>query len=215
MKRNIIIIIAIIVLIGIAVGAIFFLQNDSSEDDTGTSQAEQSGSVQSEVFNVAATSGSAFVATMNGTTTDGTTYTATIQYDGNQNSYYVGTFQDEQFELYALEQRFITCSQGQCIESPVASSGIPISSDQYEYSEEDVNAYREGALFLGNQNCPAGTCKVWGIEREGYSGKLFVDSSGRISRAEWNGAEGSFSIDYEYRDVIITPPENVLTIPNV
>lgn len=187
--------------------------DDDSDESTETSQNETN-EEGSPTFSPLATNAESFEAKMVGTTADGQNYTATIEFDGQDNSHYYGDFgTDQTFEVFSLNGRTIFCSENACFENPSEATSSPVTSDQYEYSDEDLTAYRDGANYVGEQSCPAGTCDVWEVTREGYTGKFFVDSNGRISKAEWTGAEGNFSLEYAYKTIVITEPENVQTFP--
>jgi hypothetical protein len=164
------------------------------------------------MFNVASTLGESFTASMTGTTED-KTYSATIEYDGMGNGHYVGQFDEGSYELYILGERYVICSENQCIETPNFSDASPIDATAFEFSEEDLNSYRDSALYKGTETCPDGTCDVWEISIEEYSGKLYVTEDGRISKATGAAAGGTFEIVYTYEEVTITPPENIQTIP--
>lgn len=209
MKRNILIGIIVALLVsGGAVGAYFIFKSDSNELSESSESSEASNEESSAIFNPLPTVGVAFVATVNGTTSDGDIYTAVIRHDAKGNTHYEGSYGDSEIDMYQINGKNIICSNGTCIVTPTVES-TPITSDQYEYNEEDYNELKNIAEYAGRENCKSGTCDVWQINEANSTGKLFIDSGGRVDRAEWTSPDGSFSIDYEYQDVQIKEPDNV------
>lgn len=218
MSRNVLLaIIAIVIVLG-GIGA-YVVSNKDNQSNDSTEQASDDGATGEQqndndnepVFSAKATAGEPFVATMSGTANE-SSIAATIRYDGKGNSHYSGVSNGETSEFYNIDGQYIFCSEGQCFASPT-STGLPISSDQYEYDDEDVSAWNEIAVYKGKQSCPAGSCDTWEVSQEGYVGTIFIAGDGRISRTNWVGEGSSMTMDYSYEDVTITAPENVQTIP--
>jgi hypothetical protein len=164
------------------------------------------------LFDLASTTNQSFTATITGTT-DGSTYNGTIEYDENGNSKYTGQSDGKEFELYLLGDRSIVCNEGQCIETNNTLGLAPVNREQYEISDEDLQSYQQSALYKGTVDCSAGTCDKWEVSVSDFTGTLLVDSEGRINQVSTEVEGGSYSIDYAYGDVTITPPENVISLP--
>ncbi len=159
------------------------------------------------VFNPLSTESSSYVAFVSGRTKDGKFYTATIEHDSNGNTHYQGTLGSDTFEIYQIDNKNIVCNKDTCIESP-GGDGSPIDEEQFEYNEQDYVEFKETAKYLGRDSCASGTCDTWEIEEDNNIGELFINAEGRVNRAEWEGSDGTFNIDYEYQDVQIEVPEN-------
>ena len=216
MNKKTIIIVAVLAVIGLGVGAYLLAKGDTdsnNNESTATSQNESSqASSETPDFSLASTTNESFTATITGTT-DGSTYNATIQNDGSGNSQYTGQLDGKKFELYILGNRNIVCNEGQCIETNNTLGLAPIDRDQYEISDEDLESYRQSAIYKGTVDCSAGTCDKWEISVSDFTGSLLVDSDGRINQVATDIEGGSYTIDYAYGDVTITPPENVISVP--
>lgn len=216
MGRNILIGILVALLIsGGAVGAYFIFKSDSEElaETSETSEdTRDSNNDSATSFSPLPTTGTSFVATMNGNTSDGASYTATIRHAENGNTHYEGTFGEDTFNMYFFDNRNIICSEGTCIATPTLDA-IPVSTDQYEYDEDDFDRFQDIAEHAGQESCNSGTCDVWRITDGEASGKILVASGGRVDSAEWQSPDGNFTIVYEYTDVQIELPADIIETP--
>lgn len=180
---------------------------------SGNNMVETELETNSQVFNTVPTAGLSFQANIDGTTLDGQTYNATVLHDAKGNSHLSGDVAEESFDLYSIDGRYIYCSNGDCIENPALSAPGPIGESSYILENEDLEQYRESAVNIGTADCGSNTCQIWERSEDSYTGRLYVDDSGLVKKAEWSGDEGNFVINYEYKEVNITPPENILTSP--
>ena len=215
-KKTLIITLVVLAIIGVGAGAYLLTREDSSSNNnesTETSQNEANqASSDAPAFNLASTANESFTATITGTT-DGSTYNATIEYDSNGDSKYTGQSNGKNFELYLLGDRNIVCNDEQCIETNNTLGLAPIDKDQYEISDEDLESYQQSALYKGTVDCSAGTCDKWEVSVSDFTGTLLVDSDGRINQVSTEVEGASYTIDYSYGEVTITPPENVISVP--
>ncbi len=217
-KKTLIIVLVVVAILGLGAGAYFLTSSDNesgNNEATETAQSELSeSSTDQPTFNPQSTVSESFTATMTGTS-DGETFTATIEYDGDNNSRYTGQANDKEFDLYLLGDRNIFCSDGQCLETPNSAGLVPVDKDQYEISEDDLASYQQSALYKGQVDCSAGTCDKWEVSVSTFTGSILVDSSGRINQVTTVSENSNYTIDYVYEEVVITPPENVKSIPSL
>ena len=216
-KKTLSIVLVVIAIIGIGAGAYFLFSGDSDSDNTESTTADsqtvaEQVASESPEFSLLSTTDDSFTATITGTT-DGNTYNATIEYDGNGDSKYSGQSDGKDFELYLLGNRNIFCNDGQCIETNNALGLTPVDSNQYEISDEDLTSYQQNALYRGTVDCSAGTCDKWEVSVSDFTGTLLVDSDRRINQVSTQLEGDSYTVDYSYGDVTITPPENVISVP--
>jgi uncharacterized protein YxeA len=216
MNKKLIIVLAIIAIAGIGLVAYLLTQNDNDSNNNVSDSSSPTETVKISTdtpeFSLASTTNKSFTATINGTTDD-QTYNATIKNDGLGNSQYTGQADGKEFELYVLGDRNIVCTDGQCIETSNTIGLSPIDQDQYEITDEDLENYRESALYKGTAECSAGTCEKWEVSVSEFTGTLLVDNDGRINQISTTVEGNTYTVDFTYEEVTITPPENVITIP--
>lgn len=186
--------------------------SNQTTDQTATINQAEQGSPE---FNITSTESVSFIAKMEGKTSEDESYEGQIEYDGEGNFFYSGSSGEEVFEFYSYEGRSIFCSNDSCFEGPSTTATLPFSQDQIDIDEDDVDDYRENASYIGSQACNSGTCDGWEIATGEYKGTLLINDSGRVDRANWQGPEGSFTINYSYEPVDFTLPENIQSIPAV
>ncbi|MDZ7786253.1 MAG: hypothetical protein U5L95_03990 [Candidatus Saccharibacteria bacterium] len=205
----------IVAVLGIGGSVAYFVtRNNGEESGSQTTAQEDEQSAESgdaPTFDPAATSGQDFVATMNGTTTEGEEFNGEIEYDSNGSTHFTGTTAGEQVEFYTTANRYVLCTAGNCFEYGDQSS-LPSTPD-YNYNEEDFSDFRDTANYQGRQSCPAGTCNVWEITEDGTTTTVFITDDQTVSQAKTSGTGGEFTITYEYRDVNISLPQNVQSVP--
>jgi hypothetical protein len=201
----------------LGVGAYFLTKSDNDSDNNESSATSQNETDQASTdtpkFNLASTINESFTATVTGTA-NGETFNATIKNDGEGNSQYSGQANNKEFDLYLLGDRNIICSDGNCIETSNTAGLAPIDRDQYEISDEDLESYQQSAVYKGTADCSAGTCEKWEVSVSEFTGTLLVDNNGRINQVSTVVEGGTYTIDYTYSEVIITPPENVISLPS-
>ena len=206
-----IIIVAIVTVIAIGGGIFVFIGSNRGDDTTTSSTTGTTNDSKKPAFAPKGTAGVSYVAKLSGTASD-TTLAANIEYDGEGNSHYVGTA-PESVEMYKIGSEYIICTNATCIATTTTSS--PTGSEQSTYSEEDVASWKNSAIYKGKQSCPAGSCDAWQVTQDSYTGTIFVARDGRVSRTIWKSDNSNMTIDLEYKDITITRPENVQTIPGM
>jgi hypothetical protein len=214
------------ILIGLLIGGViiaggaggYFLSqnNDNTSGNTNTSTNESSQSKSGEPeFRPVATEGQSFVATLSGQS-DGETINGTIEYDKNGNSKFRTTTSEGELEFYVIGEDTYSCTNGQCFKFSGSTDQNPLDLDDlnYNYSEDDVASFEDSARYLGQQPCPAGSCNVWRVTEGDYETDTYISTKdNRISQLLSRGENTEITIIYEYKDVVVTPPTNVQTLP--
>lgn len=206
-----IIIVAIVAVIAVGGGIFVFIGSNRDDDTTKSSTASTTDDSKKPIFAPRGTAGVSYVAKLSGTAND-TALAATIEYDSKGNSHYVGTA-PESVEMYKIGSEYIICTNSGCIATTTTIS--PTGNEQSTYSEEDVTSWKNSAVYKGKQDCPASSCDAWQVTQDNYTGTVFVASDGRVSRTVWKSHSTNMTIDLEYKDITITRPENVQTIPGM
>lgn len=218
MNRNLLISLIVGAILLLGIGVFVFTggdDSDSANSDSTNSETSETASEESTdklVFSPVATANQSFEATLEGTAS-GATIKATILYDGQGNSKYTGETDGQTFESYITEDDYIVCNGGSCFKLPLGDEQSGLSQDDFTYSDEDYDSFRDIAEFIGQESCPAGTCNVWQIVEGGATTKVFIAENGLVSKLTVDSPEGSFTYTYEYKDVTIDVPQNVQSLP--
>lgn len=193
----------------------YFNANDAEQSASDTSnQAETTDEGAS--FNPQGMEGVSFVATINGTTEDGE-INATMEHDGQGSTRLEMTQAGRDFELTLTPDAVYSCESETCIrfDTDQASGAAFLDPSEYTYDDEEFDDFRDDANYLGQESCPAGTCDVWEIEDDETIARMYLDTStSRISQVTSDGPDSEITVVYDYRDVTITPPENVQELPS-
>ena len=184
--------------------------NSSTSNEAASSSSSDTDSTTS-TFSPLATNDQSFTATMSGTGAEGATFDGTLEYDGKGNSKFTGKMGNDTMTMYRFESENITCSNDQCFALP--NSTGTIDQSQYSYNEETFASYKTHAEYVGQTECPAGTCAQWKVTHDGQTANIFVASDNRVSRVSGERSGSTFSIDYNYQPVTITRPANVTAYP--
>lgn len=205
-----------VVLVLAAAGIGFLLFGNNSEDSGSSNQNEQQAETNQNdnLFSAVPTDDLEFEATLSGETGD-TSYEAVILSDGEGNSKYSGQSNGEQFEMYSLNDgSSIVCNGGTCFKVNGSEAQTPVSADQYEYTGDDLTNFRDMVEYQGEASCPAGTCSVWRYDENRAVVEIYLADDGKISKLTTTSQDGDkFEIEYEYKEVSVTPPANVRSIP--
>ncbi len=214
-KQLIGIIVAAIVLIG---GAVAFWQFQNDEPELAQ-EATENGITQEEAAQLRLVAenmaGASYSATITGETPEGS-LESVLEFDGEGNYSFSAEQEGQSIQFIVTGDAAYTCEGEQCFEFPRGEGDEMFSFDidEFTYEEEDLTEFAERASFVGEEECPAGTCDVWEIVDETETTRLYIDTSNNlVSQATGSGVEGEFTIVYDYRDVTITPPENVQPLP--
>lgn len=206
-----------IISIIIAGGAFAFWQ--LQDDEPGLAQEiRDNGIAQKDVAKLSLVGqnmvGASYVATITGDTPEGPLQ-STLEFDG-EGSYSFGAEQAGQSVRFVVTpDTAYSCEGDQCFEFPLGQADelFAFDLDDFTYEEDDLTEFADIATRIGEEPCPAGNCDVWEIVDETETTRLYIDASAnRISQATGSGDDGEFTIVYEYRDVTITPLENVQKI---
>ncbi len=212
MGKQLLLIIGAVVLLGGGGFAVWQLQNDT--DETSEEQASEQQVDESELAFVAeAMTNTAYVATISGQSPEGP-IDAVMEHDGNDR-FRFSTQQDGiSGEFIITPTATYTCQDGQCMEFAQGQQSLDIDPRDFSYDEGDLEEFSTNAVRVGTEPCPTGTCNVWEITDEDEVSRIYVDTdSSRIAQVTGSGADGEFTITYEYRDVTIDIPENVQPMP--
>lgn len=113
---------------------------------------------------------------------------------------------------YTIDGETILCSDGRCLSvGPSSTSALPES--QYSFDAAAAERFRQSSTYKGRQDCPAGSCEAWEVDMgNGDSGVFLMDKDGLLSRMTSKTSSGTFEINFQYKDVEISRPENTQTL---
>ena len=215
-RNQIISIIVAVVLLTAGLLAFIFMQDEAQDMAGVTDPGEQNGELEEDLFfDAEAMTNASFTATISGETPDGP-IDALMEQDGEGNTRFTTQQNGTEVEFVVTPDSSYTCENGECIrfDSDTSIDSL-FNPDNFTYDDEDFEAVREDVVFIGEEDCPAGTCNVWEVHDGEEESRIYVSTDTRqISQVTGEGADGSFSIVYDYRDVTITPPENYEEAPD-
>lgn len=217
MSKQIIAILAAIIIIA---GGVFVFWQLQDEDPELTQEIGENGITQEDVAELSLVAqnmaGASYIATITGETPEGPLQ-STLEFDG-QGSYSFSAEQAGQAVSFIITpDAAYSCEGEQCFEFPRGQEDdlFAFNIDDFTYEEDDLTEFADTATRIGEEPCPAGTCDVWEIVDQAETTRLYIDTDeNRISQATGSGDDGEFTIVYDYRDVTITPPENVQPMPD-
>ncbi len=217
------IIVGLLVLILVCTVGYFLFSMNEADKDTEQLTSESSQSEIQEVdeipvgeqktFEPIATTSESFVVELEAEDTENDVpYTGTVNYDGEGNYLLEGTFKNDNLRVYQLGDEFISCQNDTCFSLTTSENGVDAST--YMYSEDAILEYSEYAEYVGESDCPAGTCDIWSVTKpDDIDATIYVASDGRISKAEGTSNTTSFVAVFSYQPVSIERPENVTQSP--
>lgn len=208
-------VVALLLLAGVGAGIYLMQNDDEKQNNTETSQTgqeQESNNGEAPTLANFANSDKPFVATIKGET-DGNSFNTVIEYDGQGNGYFTTEYEGETTEFYFTGDSYITCRDGQCFKTPKTSESS-VNVDDYSYSQEDFDKFKNDATYEGRQSCPAGTCDVWLVSTTDQTTRIFINpETNLISQVVGDIDGNSVTVTYEFKDVTITLPENITEIP--
>lgn len=216
MNKKILVAAAALVVVG--GGAAFAL---TRPDKTNKDQASQQTSAEDDStvnanFDPLTTGDTSFVATID-TTNEGQTTTGQMEYDKNNDALrFTSTSGEEVSVLVYTKDAYYFCqSEDTCYKAALSqSSNSSFDRGLYEYSAEEIAAFRNTASYQGKRACPSGSCDTWKVSADGYDTTLYIDAgSKRITQVEGTSSTGTSKIVYDYKDVTVTPPANAQELP--
>lgn len=219
MKKAIIIIVAVLVVAAGGFAIYKVTQKDdkpaSSTSDTQTQQSQSEGPV----FNPAAVDDLEFTATVT-TTSNGKTAKGTLKFDGQGNSEYNTTVHGQKSYIFMTKDAYYTCSgsTSNCIKLPISQAeNAGVDPQEYEYNQEDINAWKSNATYKGQEACGNSTCDIWETTVEGQgTTTIYIDTNTHYIMKVTSVIDGTTStIEYDYVDVTITLPKNAKTAPSL
>ncbi len=216
-------VVGIIVAVVVVGGAgYFFTQRGSDPSESNASNAEQNSNEQSTVdvstFDAVPTSGTSFSATITSKSADGKTTQAVMEYDKSTgNTSYSSQDDGKTFKMVYTKDAYYMCQDGDtCIKYPLNGVGDnSFDPSTYEYTDAEIEGFRNTAVDAGEQDCPSGKCYVWKVTENGYESSVFIDTkTKRIVQVEGTSEGTTSKIVYEYKDVSVVPPANAQEIPS-
>ncbi|MCA9337308.1 hypothetical protein KC951_01215 [Candidatus Saccharibacteria bacterium] len=202
--------IVLIVVAVLAVGGVgYYVYQQSQNNETETVTVETTEGTAD--IDVLVGDNAPFVATVSGTR-DGQTYNATLESNGEGVTQFTSTVDGQQIRAIYTKDAFYSCTGDQCYVMPLdGATQQSFDPSQYEYTAEDVAAWKSTSTYAGQQSCAGGTCDVWQVNdsTDGTTSKIFINTSTRrIAQVEVTTPEGTSSITYEYKPVTIAIPTN-------
>lgn len=201
MNRNLLIGLIAAVVVGGGVAAYVATRNgDDSANQNGNSA--QNGDTPQ--FSPVSTEGLDFVGTISGAGQEGE---VTFEYDRDSQSFrYVASSNGQAIETITTPDAYYAMAGGRWIKYPTGTdSGF--DAENYQYDDGELASYQGNSAYQGTESCAAGTCHVWRTTTEASESTLLIDAdTGYIIRVSTTVNGQTSSIDYEYKDVTITPP---------
>lgn len=215
------VLIAAVALVVVGGGAAFAMTRpDKKANDSQAAQqtSAEADSIDNMAFDPLATGDSSFVAIID-TTTDGQTTSGRMEYDKDNDALrFTSTSGEETSVLVYTQDAYYFCqTEDTCYKAALSqSSNSSFDRRLYEYSAEEIAAFRNTAAYQGKQACPSGSCDTWKVSQDGYETTLYIDAgSKRITQVDGASASGTTKIVYEYKDVTVTPPANAQDLPSL
>lgn len=222
MKSKFIILIALVVLIGGGGTAYMLSRNDGAE--TGNSQTADNDATTADpkedgdqpTFQPLATENESFVATMEVTSpNEADTFSGTVERSKAGEIKFTGVQSGQAVELYLTAAgENIVCQDSQCYK---LSNGTSALSDiDFTANDEELAGYKDSASYKGSESCIGGTCDVWEYTDKDNSQVTVYIQKGTNKVVELRGTDtdgSKIKMTYDYKDVTITIPENVESLP--
>lgn len=186
-------------------------QSTQTDENSGSqSEGENSGMEFAAVANL----NEPFTADIMGSTESGD-FTGKLEYDGQGNSKFSTTSANGSTEFYFVNDIYISCQAGECFSLP-STGPSPFDIDNYAYSDEDFDKFKESTEYLGRQDCPAGTCDVWQANENGLVTQIFISTQDkRISKVVGTENDIITTITYTFGPVTIEAPADVQESPTL
>lgn len=206
------ILIIVVVVLAVAGVGYYVWQNQNNDSSSSTNTTEQitlTATNGGPDFNPASTEDLAFEATISGTQ-EGQPYNATLKFDGDGNSEIITSSDGQEYKLITTPDAFYSCSNGTCYKMSNSAGSQTFDTSDYEYTEEDITAFRSTSTYVGERTCASGTCNVWQLSDEtGNTTLLYVDTgTNRITQIDLTSNGETVTISYDYKNVTIEIPAN-------
>jgi hypothetical protein len=202
MNRNLLIGLVAAMVVGGGVVAYVATQNDDDANQNGNGAQTQDGDTPQ--FSPVSTEGLDFVGTITGAGQEGE---VTFEYDKDSQSFrYIASSNGEAIETITTPDAYYAMTGGRWIKYPTGTNS-GFDPESYQYDDGELANYQGNSAYQGTESCAAGTCHVWRTTSEGSESTLLIDTdTGYIVRVSTTTGGQTSSIDYEYKDVTITPP---------
>lgn len=213
-------IIGIIIAVAVIAGGAFAFWQIQDDEPELAQEITDNGITQEDIAELSLVgqnmAGASYMATITGNTPEGPLQ-STLEFDGEGSYSFSSEQAGQSVQFIVTPEATYSCQGNQCFEFPRGQEDdlFAFNIDDFTYEEDDLTEFADIATRIGEGPCPAGTCDVWEIVDRSETTRLYIDTSAnRISQATGSGDDGEFSIVYDYRDVTITPPENVQPMPD-
>jgi hypothetical protein len=211
MNRNLVIGVVVAAVVGVGAVIYFATQGEDNGDTANNSanQSDQSGDAP--LFNPTGTNGLDFVGLISGSGAEGD---ITFEYDKDSDSFrYLASSNGEAIETITTPDAYFAMAGGEWIKYP-ANTSSSFDAAEYQYDDDDLNTYQGSSIYAGTEACSTGTCHVWRHTAENTETTLLVDTeTNYIVRVSAKVGEQTSVIDYEYKDVTVTPPTDFQELP--
>ena len=204
--------VVVIVVLGGAAAWYFTQNNSQSTEDTANSSQTNSGEAGAAVFRPQPMDAVSYVATFKVTGKDGASGTGLYEHASNGDYKMSGSSQGQAYEAYFVGGAMISCSDGECIKMPGNMSNAPVDADSIGFNESEADS--DGQVkYVGTESCSAGTCDKWEVTDLSKNGKVtYYTQNDRMYRMIAESDDGTMDGTYEYKDVTIVAPANVMSL---
>jgi len=217
-KNLIIAIVAGVLVVG--GGAAYFVMRDDSSTETtsASSSVVESQDTDATAFNPVNTTENDFVATFVTQSENGEIIEATARYDAENTTWeYKAIAEGQQVEAIFTPDAIYTNANGQWVKVPSTSGdNIGFNTEDFEINEEDRADFQSNLIYMGEANCPSGTCDHW--QAENFQGNdtlsfYLEKQTNRVNQISSVTDGRTITITYSYEDVTIEIPTDFQELP--
>lgn len=210
-----------VIVVGLLAGVFLAFFSANEQDETVNQQASEeeleqgSQTEEAALFNPLPMDEVGFRATLTGTSNEGPV-DAIMEYDGEGSSRFESTQNGQVMEFIITPTAAYSCENSNCVMFDTTTDNMSFfNPEDYTYGDGDYATFRDEAVYLGREDCPAGTCHAWEVEDEDTTSLIYIETqTTRISQVVSSGPDGDITVTYEYEDITITPPENAQALPS-
>ncbi len=144
-------------------------------------------------------------------------YVSTVEFDSNSKiSKYNAEIGGNKATIYFTENDYVFCqTEDNCIKySSNNINGSSFDPNTISFGEKQIEELKTTSSYKGTANCAYGECDIWKINREGLESIFYIDTeTKRIAKFETQTPTGSAEVQYDFKEISLSLPENARTIP--
>lgn len=211
MSRNVVIAAVVgVLIVGGAVWMLWINDNDNSTTGTNESSSNQTSQQTNRTFNPLPNTGRDVV-----TRVEATSGNSVFEYDADTQSTRFTTEGDGGDSVIFLltPGAYFTQAGGQWIKYPTTNNP-GFDAGAYQYDDDRLDEYRPN--YKGTESCGDAVCDVWENTVEGTTGTFYIDQSTRLIKKISTIQNNEIVVmNFDYTDVVITPPTDYQELPTL